>query len=216
MKQRFISVYLAVMQMADNALRGNQPAAGMALVAREEANLRAAMTRAFARGDRQQGWQMADTLRVYLQMAGRLRERDALTAWVREQMPTERQAGRGRLRRHSPTRLDAVHARPRGRGHPSKCKTSSPGWKAKGWRRSKTRPFRLRLAYRYLGQIYVNAHRPDLALAPARKAIEMFERLPGDAARGNLSAALGDLANAYTATGPVRRGAASRRARAGD
>jgi len=76
-----------VRRAADNALRGQQPAAGMALMAREEANLRAAMSCAFARGERQT--RLADCRHTddYLQMAGRLRERDALTAWVREQMP---------------------------------------------------------------------------------------------------------------------------------
>ncbi len=57
------------------------------------------------------------------------------------------------------------------------------------------------MSYSYLGMIYVNAHRPDLALEPAQKAIALFESLPGEAARGNLSAALGDLANAYSALG---------------
>ncbi len=33
---------------------------------------------------------MADTLQIYLQMAGRLRERDDLTAWVREKLPRDR------------------------------------------------------------------------------------------------------------------------------
>ena len=36
---------------------------------------------------------MADTLRVYLERAGRLRERDALVAWVRAQMPRCRGGG---------------------------------------------------------------------------------------------------------------------------
>ena len=66
---------------------GSQPAEGMALVAAEEANLRRAMTLAFRRDERQQGWQIADTLGRYLNRAQRLRERDALVAWVRQEMP---------------------------------------------------------------------------------------------------------------------------------
>lgn len=65
-EQRFIGVYLNVTQMAYKALCGNQPAAGMVLVAREEANLRGAMHRAFRRGERQEGWRMADTLEIFL------------------------------------------------------------------------------------------------------------------------------------------------------
>ena len=61
----------------------------MALLAREEANLRRGHRRAFRRGDRQEAGQMADTLRDYLERAGRLRERDALVAWVRAQMPED-------------------------------------------------------------------------------------------------------------------------------
>jgi hypothetical protein len=52
LEERFIGVYLGVAQMAHDALRGRQPAAGMALLAREEANLRAALARAFARNER--------------------------------------------------------------------------------------------------------------------------------------------------------------------
>jgi len=63
-EQRFIAVYQAVMRMADQALHGRQPAAGMVLVEREEANLRAAIRQAFRRGERQAAWSMADTLYV--------------------------------------------------------------------------------------------------------------------------------------------------------
>lgn len=42
-EQRFSQVYLGVMRAADEALRGRQPAAGMALLAGEEANLRRAI-----------------------------------------------------------------------------------------------------------------------------------------------------------------------------
>ena len=61
--------------------------------------------------------------------------------------------------------------------------------------------FQIALTYQYLGRIFVLAHRPDLSLEPLREAVARFEQLPGDSARGNLSAALGDLANAYTALG---------------
>jgi hypothetical protein len=82
-EQRFVAVYLDVRRMVERALRGRQPAAGMALLAREEANCRSAIARAFRCDARHQGWEMADTLGKYLEMAGRLRERDALVAWVR-------------------------------------------------------------------------------------------------------------------------------------
>ena len=61
--------------------------------------------------------------------------------------------------------------------------------------------FHVATSYSYLGMIYVDANRPDLALEPTQRAIALFEELPGDAAKGNLSAALGDLANAHRALG---------------
>jgi len=203
LEQRFISVYLAVRQAAHNALRGQQPAAGMALVAREEANLRAAMTRAFTRGDGQQGWQIADTLRIYLESAGRLRERDALTAWAREHIPTAPagkldEAACATIRQHALTLCTQGKA-----GEAiAQVRDLIARLESEGLAGGDDPIYQIATSYGYLGRIYVNADRPDLALAPARKAIEMFERLPSDsAARGNLAVALGDLANAYSALG---------------
>jgi tetratricopeptide (TPR) repeat protein len=61
--------------------------------------------------------------------------------------------------------------------------------------------FQFAVSQHYLGRIYDHAHRPDLALEPLRQAIAGFERLGDDAARGNLSAALGDFANASSDLG---------------
>jgi tetratricopeptide (TPR) repeat protein len=49
--------------------------------------------------------------------------------------------------------------------------------------------------------MYDHAGRADLALEPLQQAIRRFEQLEGEDARGNLSAALGDLANAYMTLG---------------
>ncbi len=199
-EQRFIAVYLDVMRIADKALRGNQPAAGMALVAREEANLRAAMHRAFRRGARQDGWQVADTLNVYLQMAGRLRERDALVEWVRAQMPE----GAGLDEATCAAIRDQAWSRFT-QGHADEAIKSVQDLIARleteGLAGGADARFQIATSYLQLSHIYVSANRPDLTTAPAQKAIALFEQLPGDDARGNLSAALGDLANAYSALG---------------
>jgi len=199
-EQRFLGVYLAVMRMAYEALHGSQPGAGMVLAAREEANLRSAMTRAFRRGDRREGGRIADTLRDYLKRSGRLRERDALVEWVRRQQPEADVLDK--------PACDAIldHARSRlTRGHAAEAVQMVEDLIARletdGLADDEDPTFQTALAYRCLGQIYVNAQRPDLALDPANKAIGLFENLPGQAARGNLAAALGDLANAYRALG---------------
>jgi hypothetical protein len=87
--QRFLAVYIAVRNEAYSALRGQNPAFGMALLRYEEANMRAAIARAFQRGERQGGVTLADTLREYLERAGRQRERDKLVQWLREQTPAD-------------------------------------------------------------------------------------------------------------------------------
>ena len=51
-----------------------------------------------------------------------------------------------------------------------------------------------------MGRIYTESGRSDLALSPLQKATTAFEGL-GDKGRGSLSAALGDLANAYSHLG---------------
>jgi tetratricopeptide (TPR) repeat protein len=197
---RFIAVYLNVMSAADDALRGGQPAAGMALMAREEANFRAAMDSAFQRGDRHEGWSMAETLGVYLQMAGRLRERDALVEWVRGQLPE------GEMLDAATCAAILQHAWSRfSQGHADEAigmvQNLISRLETEGLGSDEDPTYQIALGYTYLERIYVGAHRPDLALEPAQKAIRLFEQLSGDAGRGNLAAALGDLANAYSGLG---------------
>ena len=199
-EERFIAVYLAVVNMADEALGGRQPAAGMGLVAREEGNLRSAMARAFARGARYEGARIADTLRGYLERAGRLRERDGLVEWVRAQMPAGGaldQTACAAILQHAWSLFTQGQADQALR----QVQELIARLEAEGLAGGADPAFQVALSYSYLGRIYVHAHRPDLALEPAHKAIAMFERLSGEAARGNLSAALGDLANAYSALG---------------
>jgi len=87
---RFIDCYLGVGQMIDRALGGTQPAAGMTLTRLELGNLRRALDLAFAAGRHRDGWALGDTLREFLERAGRLRERDRLVEQVRARMPADR------------------------------------------------------------------------------------------------------------------------------
>ena len=199
-EERFIGVYLAVMKAADEALRGRRPAAGMALVGREEGNLRSAMARAFARGARYEGARIADTLNVYLQMAGRLRERDGLVEWVHGQMPAGGaldEAACAATLQHAWSLCTQGQADQAAR----QVQELIARLEAEGLVGGGEAAFQIATSYLHLGRIYDHAGHSDLALDPIQKAIEMFERLPGEAARGNLSVALGDLANACSALG---------------
>jgi tetratricopeptide (TPR) repeat protein len=202
-EQRFIDVYLGVMQMTDWALRGGEPATGMALLVREEANCRSAIGRAFRCGAGRQGVAMADTLHYYLERAGRQRERDALVAWVRAQVPEEEglyAATCHTIRQHAWSWFEQGHAAEAAQIVQNLIR----GLESDGLRDGKDPTFQLALSQRCLGQIYVNAHRPDLALEPLHQAIAGFERL-GDSPRDHLSGALGDLANAATELGQFER-----------
>jgi len=187
-------------KMAYVALGGRQPAGGMGLVGREEGNLRSAMVRAFARGARQEGAAIAGMLHDYLERAGRLRERDGLVEWARAQMPeggAPDGAACAAICQHAWSLFTQGQADQAVR----QVQDLIARLEAEGLAGGADPAFQIALSYHYLGRIYVGARRPDLALEPLQQAITRFERLPGEAARGNLAAALGDVANAYRLLG---------------
>ncbi len=79
LRQRFIHVYLALRQALDKALDGSQSRAALAILDREEANYRTAVRWAIGDGLIREAADLGETFSRYLQMSGRLRERDA---WV--------------------------------------------------------------------------------------------------------------------------------------
>ena len=83
-RQRFIGVYLALMQALDKGLRGSQSLAALEILNREEANYRTAVRWAVAEKQYQAAAMLGDTFSRYLQMSGRLRERDAWVHWLRD------------------------------------------------------------------------------------------------------------------------------------
>jgi tetratricopeptide (TPR) repeat protein len=192
-EQRFIAVYRDVMRMAEEVVHGGPPAAGMALLAREEANCRSAIARAFRCGSRHDGWRMAETLRLYLERSGRLREREALVAWVHAQVADRERLDEATchaIRDHADSRSQQGHAAEA----VQMVQDLIRRLESEGLRDDEDPAFQLALTRQFLGRIYDQAGRPDLALGPLRQAIAGFERLAGDAARANLAAALGDLA----------------------
>jgi len=171
----------------------------MALVAHEEANFRSAIQRAFRRGARREGQALANTLCDYLDRAGRNRERDALVAWVRGQMPEgERldQAACAAIRQHA----WVLFTEGKGQAALEMVQGLLERLQAEGLAGGEDPAFQVGLSYAYLGCIFYSAGRPDLALEPIQQAITGFEGF-GDHDRGNLAAALGDLANAYMILG---------------
>ena len=199
-EQHFVVVYLAVMREVNAGLRGRTAAMGMAVMEREEPNLRSALVLALRRGDHQAGTALADTLGVYLQMAARPRERDALADWVGAQMPEG-----ARLDEETCAAIRQQASSLVGRGRDGEAvailKQLIARIKVEGLPGGKDGAFQLSTSYGYLGQIFVVANRPDLAVEPSLQAIEILEKMSGEMAQGNLSATLGNLANAYRALG---------------
>ena len=199
-EKRFIEVYLTVGKEAHQALRGSQPAAGMALLALDEGNFRSALQRVFRRGARQDGTWMAETLGEYLQRAGRLRERNDLVAWVHSQQPEAAAldgAACNAIRQH------ALGLLSRGRAAEAIATVQDliARLEAEGLAGGEEPAFEIATSCSELGRICVDAHRPELGLESSQRAIALLEGLPGDIAKGNLAAAGGSLANSYRALG---------------
>jgi len=89
-RERFRQVYLALMQALHKALKGSQSRAALEILDREEMNYRTAVRWAIADGQHQMAAALGDTFSRYLQMSGRLRERDA---WVQMLRDAVAQAG---------------------------------------------------------------------------------------------------------------------------
>ncbi|MGO9022226.1 MAG: TIR domain-containing protein [Syntrophobacteraceae bacterium] len=88
-RERFMGVYYALMQMLDEMLYGSQSRTALEILTREEANYRTAVHRAVAVGQFQAATALAETFSRFLQMSGRLRERDAWVQWLKEAITRE-------------------------------------------------------------------------------------------------------------------------------
>jgi tetratricopeptide (TPR) repeat protein len=89
-RERYLQVYLALMQALDRALTGSQSRTALEILDREEMNWRTAVRWAIADGRHQIAAALGDTFSRYLQRSGRLRERDA---WVQMLRDAVTQAG---------------------------------------------------------------------------------------------------------------------------
>jgi hypothetical protein len=111
-RRRFVDVYGAVRQMLHTMLAGSQSRAALAILDREEANYRCAVRWAIGEGMFRDAAGLGATFCDYLEMSGRLRERDAWVSMLRdatqqgafteEAVHYERQAAWTRFRQGDP------------------------------------------------------------------------------------------------------------------
>jgi tetratricopeptide (TPR) repeat protein len=83
-RDRFIGVYLALMLVLDEALKGSQSRAALEVLTREEANYRTAVRWAVEDQKLPAAAALGNPFSIYLQMSGRLRELDAWVQWLKD------------------------------------------------------------------------------------------------------------------------------------
>ncbi len=83
-RKRFLGVYRVLMLELDKASQGSQSRAALDFLNREEANWRTAVQWAVADLEFSAAARLGETFSRYLQMLGRLRERDAWVQWLKD------------------------------------------------------------------------------------------------------------------------------------
>lgn len=81
-RQRFTATYLALTMAIGRGLEGSTARDGMDVLAQEEANVRTAVHWAVVSGQCDVAAQMGNTFHLYLERSARLRERDQWSAWL--------------------------------------------------------------------------------------------------------------------------------------
>jgi len=212
---RFIAVYVAVARMLEKMLSGAQSRAALAILEREETNYRTAVRWALADGQQLSAARLGDTFRTYLERSGRLRERDSWVQWLRDAVT------------HGDfTEEAAVYERQNAwtfftQGQPQEAVQRLKALVERLSRTTEFDPaFQLAMAIRSLGQVLVHAGASSQAIPISQEAVGHWEALveraggrpwegllatPDHAKAatelGNLSATLGDLANALRHVG---------------
>ncbi len=206
-RERYVEVYLAVMGGIDKALRGSNPRWGMEVMVREEANFRRAVGWALEKGAYDRASAMGETLTIYLQMAGRLRERDRWAAWLAGEV-----------------RKGGFSAAVANREMDEAWSLLSQGEPRKGIEKLEALVARLRTTTEFdvafvlagaclrLGRAYYTVGWAQKGIPVLKDAARQWEALvdkahaagtSADAARGNLAATLGELANALGDAGAL-------------
>lgn len=199
---RFVAIYLDVIRQVDAIFQAENSKDGQILAEREELNFRSSLEIAFRIDGAQQACrELAGTLGNFLQMTGRFRERDQLADWVQAHMipshgPLDT-AERASIQQH------ALSLASRGRALEAATRLGQliAGLEAEDLRHSEELLLDLGASYSFLGQIWANANKPDLALAPCLRAIDILEKSSDEFAQDRLAGALGSLANACRVLG---------------
>ncbi|HET7177639.1 MAG TPA: CHAT domain-containing protein, partial [Solirubrobacterales bacterium] len=214
-RQRFVGVYGALMRALDSALRGSQSRVALEVLSREEASYRTAVQWAVADQQLPVAAALGYTFRDYLERSGRLRELDAWVQWLKdvvsrqgftvEAADYERQHAWSRLTQGDPQgAVDQLQALVERLRHTTEFDPA----------------FQLAMATQWLGRVLYTAGASEQAIPVLREAVGQSEALvekigdrpwegllaSSDHAKAaselrNLSATMGDLANALRNAG---------------
>jgi len=204
---RFIRVYSAVMRMVDRALGGSNPHDGLVVLAREEWNFRTAVRWAADQGEYSIASDLGKTFRRYLEMSGRLRERNAWVTWLANEVrkggfsvaSSERERDEAWIVFTQGHAAEAVRIL---ENLFERLQTTTEFDTA----------FQLAATQLMLGRVLLYST-SDRAVLVLQKAVDRWEDLVGQAGEGNdnrernnLAGALGDLANAMRSIGRLSEG----------
>lgn len=214
-RQRFLVVYLALMQALDKALKGSQSRAALEVLNREEANYRTAVQWAVADQQLRAAAALGQTFRAYLERSGRLRERDAWVQWLKDAVGQQGFTEEAAVyeRQHAWTRFT--------QGDPQGAVDQLQALIERLRHTTEFDPaFQLAVAIQWLGRVLDHAGASAQAIPILREAVAHWEALVEKAGGqlwgellaspdyakaaselGNLSGSMGDLANALSSTG---------------
>ena len=203
------------MQGLDKALAGSQSRAALEVLNREEANYRSAVRWAVANQQFPAAGALGETLLLYLQMSGRLRERDAWVQWLKEAVGKQGFTNEAAIyeRQHAYTRFT--------QGDPKGAMEQLQALIERLRHTTEFDPaFQLAVAVGSLGDMLNDGGAPAQAIPILREAIGHWEALvekagglPSEALLatpdhakaaielGNLSGTMGNLANALRNAG---------------
>ncbi|HEY2738326.1 MAG TPA: tetratricopeptide repeat protein, partial [Thermoanaerobaculia bacterium] len=209
-RQRFLGVYLVLMQTLDKALHGSQPRAALEVLNREEANYRNVVQWAVADQQLPAAAGMGETFRNYLERSGRLRERDAWVQWLKDAVGQQGFTAEAAAyeQQHAWTRFT--------QGDPQGAVGQLKALIERLRQTTDFDPaFQLATAILTLGRVLHNAGASAQAIPILREAVGHWEalvekaggrpwaellaapdRAKAESELGNLSATMGDLANA--------------------
>jgi tetratricopeptide (TPR) repeat protein len=214
-RQRFIGVYLSLRHALDQALNGSQSRDALEILNREETSYRTAVQWAVADQHLQAAAALGEILSRYLQMSGRLRERDAWIEWLKDAVG--RQGFTAETADYEQQHAWSLFAQ----GDPQGAVDQLQALIERLHHTVEFDPaFQLAQATRMLGRVLDHAGASAQAIPILRQAVgrweallerargESWEKLPDlpDPAKAvielsNLSATMGDLANALSSAG---------------